>query len=143
MGNPDSPEMIMVESDDNTPRQYFRIGENLDSALRHLRYKDKSRTLWVDAICIDQDNTAEKAKQIKRMGMLYAAASRVIAWLGAEENDSKIAIGALRYLGLQIVDTVDRRLLLSPEAAGNGWVSPDVDLVCPDEVLGESLILPI
>jgi len=31
----------------------YNIGSNLESALRHLQYKDRPRVLWVDSICID------------------------------------------------------------------------------------------
>ena len=34
---------------------------NLDVALRHLRYLDQPRYLWVDSICIDQSDKVEKA----------------------------------------------------------------------------------
>jgi hypothetical protein len=38
--------------------------------------------LWVDAICIDQGSAAEKSTQVPLMDKIYAAASRVIIWLG-------------------------------------------------------------
>lgn len=41
-----------------TPVSYngcaLQITENLDVALRHLRFEDKERFLWIDALCIDQ-----------------------------------------------------------------------------------------
>jgi hypothetical protein len=38
--------------------------ENLASALAHLRRPENSRALWVDAICIDQQNVAECSTEV-------------------------------------------------------------------------------
>lgn len=40
--------------------------------------------LWIDAVCIDQENQAEKTQSILHMGEIYARAFRVIVWLGQE-----------------------------------------------------------
>jgi hypothetical protein len=45
------------------------VSQNLESALRHLRYKDRSRTLWVDALSINQTNIQERNSQVKHMGI--------------------------------------------------------------------------
>jgi hypothetical protein len=47
-------------------------------ALRHLRHTQQTRTVWVDAICIDQDNIAERNTQVRIMGKIFAAAWRVV-----------------------------------------------------------------
>jgi hypothetical protein len=52
----------------------FQATVNLVSALRHLRLKNKARTMWVDAICIDQSNLAERSQQVGLMAMIYAMA---------------------------------------------------------------------
>ncbi|GAB1317001.1 Heterokaryon incompatibility domain-containing protein [Madurella fahalii] len=57
---------------------------------RHLRSRRNSFAqvahLWIDAVCIDQDNPPEKATQIPLMGEIYSRAGRVLAWLGADES---------------------------------------------------------
>jgi hypothetical protein len=58
------------------------ITENLFDGLHALRLEDRSRTLWVDAMCIDQTNLAEKIIQIAQMGAIYRDAIRVLVWLG-------------------------------------------------------------
>lgn len=45
----------------------FNIGTNLDTALRYLRHEDESKTLWVDAVCIDQQSVLERNQQVNRM----------------------------------------------------------------------------
>ncbi|KAK0651097.1 heterokaryon incompatibility protein-domain-containing protein [Cercophora newfieldiana] len=51
--------------------------------LRYLRHKDRRRTLWVDAICINQHSPTEKATQVPCMDAIYKRAMRVIAYLGS------------------------------------------------------------
>ena len=42
---------------------------------------------WIDALCIDQDNVAEKQVQIALMGDIYARAKRVRIWLGKDKRN--------------------------------------------------------
>ena len=70
----------------------FRIRENLHSALTHLRYTDRHRTLWIDAICINQNDNEEKNSQVSHMSRIYAGADNVCVWLGDEKEDSNIAM---------------------------------------------------
>ncbi|KAF5663405.1 heterokaryon incompatibility protein [Fusarium denticulatum] len=58
------------------------ISESLHEALCHLRNPDEDRMLWVDALCIDQNNIEERGHQVDRMGEIYKKADRVIIWLG-------------------------------------------------------------
>jgi hypothetical protein len=44
--------------------------------------------LWIDAICIDQDNFLERGHQVKQMGEIYSAAKTVLVWLGPEVGKS-------------------------------------------------------
>ncbi|KAI6091906.1 HET-domain-containing protein [Hypoxylon rubiginosum] len=76
--------------------------QNLCIALRHLRYVDQPRVMWIDALCIHQADTAEKGPQVVMMGDIFRLAHRVVAWLGPEENDSNHAMALIRYIGLQV-----------------------------------------
>ena len=63
------------------------ITKNLFEALMALRDDiDEDRYLWVDAICINQNDSAEKAFQVRNMLTIYEKAVRVIAWLGPLGN---------------------------------------------------------
>lgn len=64
------------------------ITANLESALRYLRLPNASRTLWVDALCINQMDMQERSAQVQLMGEIYSAADNVIVWLGPAEEDS-------------------------------------------------------
>jgi len=58
------------------------VSENLASALNHLRDQNEDLILWVDAICINQNNTMERDSQAQLMGSIYKSCEKVIAWLG-------------------------------------------------------------
>ncbi|KAF6810077.1 HET domain-containing protein, partial [Colletotrichum musicola] len=58
------------------------VTDNLHAALRRLRRLDEPRTLWVDSLCINQDNIAERNRQVQMMGRIYKSAASVVVWLG-------------------------------------------------------------
>ncbi|KAF1969334.1 hypothetical protein BU23DRAFT_374876, partial [Bimuria novae-zelandiae CBS 107.79] len=62
--------------------QACTITVNLDAALRRLLDETEPRVLWVDALCINQNDIVEKNVQVPIMGRVNCGASRVIAWLG-------------------------------------------------------------
>ncbi|TVY37179.1 Heterokaryon incompatibility protein 6,OR allele [Lachnellula occidentalis] len=62
------------------------VTKNLELALRHLRLRENRRLLWVDAICINQQDVLEKNDQVGQMRRIYLGAEKVIVWLGEEEN---------------------------------------------------------
>jgi hypothetical protein len=55
--------------------------------------------LWVDALCINQDDIPERSEQVNKMGSIYTNARRVVLWLGEEADDSTSALTTLRSLG--------------------------------------------
>lgn len=83
-------------------RRVLMVTQNLEVALRHLRYEDRPRTMWIDAICNNQDDKVEKGPQVALMGDLYRLASRVVVFLGAEADDSARAMHLLRSVGSQV-----------------------------------------
>lgn len=67
------------------------VTDNLYAALRRLRRPDRQRTLWVDALCIDQKNVEERNWQVQMMGRIYSTSARVVVWLGdAEDPDPSL-----------------------------------------------------
>jgi hypothetical protein len=67
-------------------RTVICITEDLRYALQALRYPDRSRCLWVDAICINQAENVEKGHQVQHMGQIYERAHMVVVWLGRESG---------------------------------------------------------
>lgn len=68
---------------------------NLHVALLHLRNRFFERILWVDAVCINQDDDGEKGLQVQSMGEIYASANGVVVWLGEAADDSDNAFEEL------------------------------------------------
>ncbi|KAE8447302.1 hypothetical protein EG329_010860 [Mollisiaceae sp. DMI_Dod_QoI] len=62
------------------------VTTNLESALRHLRAKGLG-SFWIDAICINQEDKAEKNQQLLWMGSIYRRAKEVHAWIGEGADD--------------------------------------------------------
>lgn len=69
---------------------------NLHKALSRLRHHAIERILWVDAICINQEDTSEKEQQIQIMAKIYALASLVVVWLGDVAENSDEALEEIR-----------------------------------------------
>ena len=78
------------------------VTQNLATALPYLRKRDKPRVFWIDAICVNQHDFAERGHQVKRMAAVYSMANQVIAWLGLESQNSTLALRAIDHLGSQL-----------------------------------------
>lgn len=64
------------------------------TALRYLRYSDRSRVLWIDALSINPlrspDALRERESQIQIMRYVYSKAFRVVVWAGVPENNDEL-----------------------------------------------------
>lgn len=58
------------------------VTDELYHAMKHLRHRDKPRFIWIDALCIDQNDLDDRARQVSQMRGIYKSATRVIIWLG-------------------------------------------------------------
>ncbi|KAH0439155.1 hypothetical protein CcaCcLH18_02950 [Colletotrichum camelliae] len=76
----------------------MRITENLFHALRQLRSDENDRILWVDAVCIDQQNPRERGHQVQQMSEIYRRAQPVLFWLGDSDRDTDAVISMLQKL---------------------------------------------
>ncbi|KAI0814470.1 heterokaryon incompatibility protein-domain-containing protein [Xylaria sp. FL0064] len=64
------------------------VRANLHAAMLHLQDRFMERIIWIDAICINQEDEDEKGQQVQSMAKIYAKANRVIVWLGEAADDS-------------------------------------------------------
>ena len=83
-------------------RRTISVTQNLATALPYLRKEDKPRVFWIDAICVNQQDSAERGHQVKRMAAVYSMASQVIVWLGPESQNSTLALRAIDGLGSRL-----------------------------------------
>ena len=89
-GSPEKTSFIVVNG------SQFPVTPNLEAALRRLH--GTVQYLWVDAICINQDDIHERNSQVSLMRSIYKTASRVCVWLGEEADDSALAMDAIAKL---------------------------------------------
>jgi hypothetical protein len=82
--------------------QLYQITRNLDALLRALRQPDKHRVLWIDAICIAQDNAVEKTHQVSSIGLVYSSASEVLVWLGEADVYSDVMVEAQKVFASSV-----------------------------------------
>ena len=80
------------------PYGSFYIRNNLKAALLRFRQKDDDVNIWVDALCIDQENKLEKKAQVSRMHVVYTQAERVCIWLGAGKDKTSETFNFLKEI---------------------------------------------
>lgn len=97
-GDPKIRKAIVVDG------QRLEVTVNLFDALRHLRSSQKTRTLWVDAVCINQGDLEERSKQVLRMRDIYTFAETVEVWLGPADDDDCAAMALVKNLGATVSD---------------------------------------
>ncbi|KAI0887743.1 uncharacterized protein GGS22DRAFT_197712 [Annulohypoxylon maeteangense] len=96
----------------------LRIRKNLNDALRALRHSSRSRTIWADAICINQEDHEERSSQVILMGLIYWSASRVNIWLGPDRRGvAKMAFEAVKPISAAHWETDARLSSFSKEQA--------------------------
>ncbi|KAF1831409.1 HET-domain-containing protein [Decorospora gaudefroyi] len=126
-GDPEKSEVIIVDGP-NGPNK-LHVTKSLTTAVRFLRYPGQTRTLWIDAICLNQKDYEELNKQVPRMHDIYKLAWMSTLWLGTEDATSTHALRTFRYLGNQIVAEADTGLLFcAPGAEEDQWYDPDFEL---------------
>ncbi|KAH7396065.1 heterokaryon incompatibility protein-domain-containing protein [Cadophora sp. MPI-SDFR-AT-0126] len=76
----------------------LRVRRNLRDALLYIRAQDRDRYLWVDALCIDQENGRERNHQVSIMGRIFNQAYQVVVWLGLATNSSERAMHIIERL---------------------------------------------
>lgn len=61
---------------------------NLEAALLQFRDKSQERVIWIDQLCINQDDYDERSRQVSLMGCIYSMAEQVAVWLGPSDDDT-------------------------------------------------------
>lgn len=97
-----------------------KVTPNLKEALLQLRVVDDYRTLWIDSICINQEDSQEKSEQVCLMAKIYAGAENVLVWLGHEDDSTTSAISCLESL-VRLRDVSFDELTLSELDASIGF----------------------
>lgn len=106
-GEPDQKKEIVV----NGKRTIVQA--NLEAALRVLQNKRPMKSgcrVWVDALCINQEDIKERDFEVKRMRLIYKLALDVVIWLGPEADDSSRAMDLIHTLSNSCKSGTDKSL---------------------------------
>lgn len=79
----------------------LQVTLNLEAALKVLRSKPYIKAgwkIWIDALCINQNDIIERATQVRRMREIYSKAWTPIIWLGGTSTNSTQAIQLISRL---------------------------------------------
>lgn len=72
------------------------VTASLAVALRLLQHEKESRFIWVDQICINQNDIKEKSSQVQNlMGRIYTDTAALFIWLGEADETSSLAISTV------------------------------------------------
>lgn len=74
------------------------VTKNAYLALRDLRCEEQDQVLWVDALCINQDDKVEQGQQVQQMRSIYSRAKRVVIWLGEATYDTDYIMDSINKL---------------------------------------------
>ncbi|KAF4424738.1 hypothetical protein F53441_14220 [Fusarium austroafricanum] len=100
-GDPTEREEIFLSSSKNDLENKkggvsFNIGKSAAQALRRLRKENELLVIWIDAICINQDDLEERAQQVTLMSQIYSLASTVHIWLGEDNSGVEACLKLIR-----------------------------------------------
>lgn len=127
----DQPLLFLSDSDCS-----LRLTSNCAKALCSVRKPTTERTIWVDSICVNQDDRAERSRQVDLMEEIFARAFVVLVYLGREstqeDSSSNIAMSLLRQPhGLHQLDRRERtsiQLLFDRRYFRRMWIVQEVAL---------------
>ena len=88
---------------DSTTREQITLNQfsfdapaSAAEALRHLRFSDQSRILWIDVLCINQHDVREREHQLTIMADVYRNATQTNIWLGKADEHTEDALEICR-----------------------------------------------
>lgn len=75
--------------------RHLDVTVNLHAAFVRLRYTDRARTVWADAICINQGHNREKSHHVGFMNIIYREAKQVLVCMGEAPDGGAKDVAAL------------------------------------------------
>jgi len=119
---------IKILDKDRNPTLKFLVSPNLEAALKCLRKDAVPRVLWIDAICINQDDFEERSEQVPLMAQIYGQATNVCVWLGAGDPSSNRAITFIKERVLRL-ESFDK--LVQDNSTASEWMAVNTLMMKP------------
>ncbi|KAK0303159.1 hypothetical protein LTR01_008305 [Friedmanniomyces endolithicus] len=105
--------------------QRLRVTQTLHRAMHALLTPGKSRLVWIDQLCINQHDDAEKTQQVSIMRDIYQRSALTIAWVGNADCHTEVALKAAHRIAMAMTsDTVVKTL---KETHGGPWSAHSMD----------------
>ncbi|KAL2037547.1 hypothetical protein N7G274_009659 [Stereocaulon virgatum] len=118
---------------ENSAKFSLQITQNLAIALPYLRHRLRPRVFWIDAICVNQQDSEERSRQVERMCDIYTRADRVVVWLGPETHDSGLALSTLHALSQEVESDWDHVSMKPVPGRHPHWADTAVALRYDDD----------
>ncbi|KAH6648824.1 HET domain protein [Truncatella angustata] len=111
---------------------------NLERALKDLRVPHQTRPLWVDALCTNQKDLDERARQVAYMRQVYKHARRVVVWLGPLDGIRSRAIMRAQELCAFRAMLMETTFPDSNHVGESPSVTPEIEVILLDALNAES-----
>jgi hypothetical protein len=96
--------------------RYLELNRSAAAILKYVAAQKSDTYLWIDALCINQQDREDKNRQVPLMGRIYASALQVIAWLGPPSCDSDLAINFMGHLNKSITILVQAKIPITMDS---------------------------
>ena len=132
-GNPARCSLIIVDE------KALRVPENTERTLRKLANTDRQRVLWIDAVCINQDDVEERSCQVAIMSIIYESSTGNMIDLGDADSMDSRAIENIDAIFEEICEaTGDLKNVVETIIQNGSWGRSESSLGTPVDV--EALI---
>lgn len=118
------------------------VTHSLYTALLRFRQPDRVRTLWADAVCINQSNDLEKGQQVNLMTRIYSQPKSVLIWLG-DDTTGLEGLGDCLKGALEVLppDSEDREFLINTMLKMHKEAAVRNDNPCPSRSLTAPVLI--
>jgi Heterokaryon incompatibility protein (HET) len=106
-GPPSPTDNVVIEG------RKFEVRANLYSALLRFRSPDSSVYLWIDALCLNQDDIQERSCQVKGMRRIYENSVLTLIWLGDHLESDIMALELFQWVQDDAIHVQDSRRSLT------------------------------
>ncbi|KAM0796847.1 heterokaryon incompatibility protein-domain-containing protein [Usnea florida] len=106
------------------------VTANLEAAFVQLRHSSQERVIWVDQLCINQNDYKERNQQVSMMGRIYSMAEQVAVWLGPSDKDTPMLWNLLLDLTSlrDFAKTEVYDLALRNKSPSPSWTNSETDV---------------
>ncbi|PCD25840.1 hypothetical protein AU210_012274 [Fusarium oxysporum f. sp. radicis-cucumerinum] len=111
----------------------LKVRQSLKHAIDAIFSGSDKILLWIDQICIDQENYIERKFQVTLMSKIFRQAQRVICWLGPDDENTKIAFDLSTVLAIEGSDLASWKEPMQ-RLVEAGFIRDISDLVNPAKV---------